>query len=78
MRYICKNNKLRIVAMILLSTIILLVGITTYAEQLYTKSTELGCDNMKVQVVTKCMDNSSLHFPFCIDQKFIFIEQKTG
>lgn len=78
MGFLISESKKRNVIVYLLFAVYLLASITVYAQQNYTTSAELFCDNVKVQVVTKCVDDSYLSFPFCVEQRFIFTDQKTN
>lgn len=80
MRLFFSGNKRRNILAIILFSVILLVGITAYAQEPYSTSSELICDNIKVQVITKSIKDPKIDYinPNCTEQHFIFIDQETG
>ncbi len=67
----------------LLPTMFLMVALSVvayivHAEQPYTTESELVCGSTKVQVITRCTDDSHPIVPDCVEQKFLFRDLTTG
>jgi hypothetical protein len=56
-------------------TIVVLMHTSLDAQQPYSRTSQLLCDGVKIQVVTQCLDDSNLATPDCTMQTFSFLDK---